>query len=84
MFVDMNGSDENLFYNVFLGTVEWQPLTNATVANLFIYGSFFIEGILMVLGNALLICVILSYKALRRKELYIMAGLAMGDLLYGR
>ncbi len=70
--------------NLFLGTVEWQNLTEATVTQLFVYGSFFVEGILMVSGNILLICVIMAYKALRRKEMYILAGLAFGDVLYGK
>ncbi len=67
-----------------MGTVEWQNLTKASGTQLFAFGSFFVEGILMVSGNILLICVIMSYKALRRKEMYIVAGLGLGDMLYGK
>ncbi len=78
-------SEANKTYpNLFLGTLECQKLTEATVTQLFVYGSFFVEGILMVSGNILLIFVIMAYKALRRKEMYIVAGLALGDMLYGK
>ncbi len=80
----MNETTKTFFSNPFLGSAVWQNLTDATVTQLFLYGSFFVEGILMVSGNILLICVIMAYKALRRKEMYILAGLAMADMLYGK
>lgn len=75
---------DTIYTSIFLGQVKWQNLTRASLTNKIVYGSFLMEGILMILGNALLILVITAYKPLRRKEMYIMAGLAMGDLLYGR
>ena len=54
------------------------------LSNLILYCTCIVEGVFMIFGNALLCAVVLSYEKLRRKELVILAGLAFGDLVYGK
>ncbi len=42
-----------------------------------------VEGFLILVGNILLVVIILSQKNLRRKEFLTLAGLAVGDAIYG-
>ncbi len=53
-------------------------------ASIGLFGSIRLaEGSVMCLGNLLLAVIILKHKQLRRKEMMPIAGLAIGDAIYG-
>ncbi len=61
-----------------------EDVANPNVRRAIVYAFFSVEGAVMVFGNLILAIIIFCHKPLRRKELIIMGGLAIADLIYGK